>query len=264
MKIAVIGAGNMGSAIVRGLLSAEAVRAEQISVSNPSDGKLKKLSDDFEGIFTTVNNREAIVDADVIILAVKPWLLEPVLTDLAPAIDFSYQMIVSLASGITLSEMKRMLNPFNSDPVLFRVIPNTAISIGTSMTFISASGASDEETDDISGLFSTLGMVDVIEERLMGAVTALCSCGIAYAMRYIRAATEGAVEMGIRPDTAKNYVLQTLMGAVNLLRATGNNPETEIDRVTTPGGVTIKGLNEMEKCGFTTAVIEGLKASVNK
>lgn len=96
----------------------------------------------------------------MIILAVKPWLLEPVLTDLAPAIDFSYQMIVSLASGITLSEMKRMLSPFNSDPVLFRVIPNTAISIGTSMTFISASGASDEETDDISGLFSTLGMVD--------------------------------------------------------------------------------------------------------
>ena len=97
----------------------------------------------------------------------------------------------------------------------------------------------------------------------MGAATALCSCGIAYAMRYVRAATEGGVELGIYPHKAKEYVLATLRGAVELLEATGNNPEVEIDKVTTPGGITIKGLNAMEAHGFTTAVIEGLKASSN-
>lgn len=264
MKVAVIGAGNMGSAIIRGLVSAGTLRADQISVSNPTPGKLDRLSTELPGIYTSVHNRDAIVEADMIVLAVKPWLLERVLLELAPSIDFSYQIIVSIASGITLDDMARILEPHCSDPILFRVIPNTAIAVGSSMTFICSSGASDEEIEDVRRVFSALGRADVIEERLMGAATALCSCGIAYAMRYIRAATEGAVELGLRPDDAKNYVMQTLVGAVDLLRATGANPETEIDRVTTPGGVTIKGLNAMERCGFTTSVIEGLKASVNK
>jgi pyrroline-5-carboxylate reductase len=110
-------------------------------------------------------------------------------------------------------------------------------------------------------LFDTLGKASVIEERLMGAATALCSCGIAYAMRYVRAAMQGGVEMGIYPGESKDYVLQTLRGAVALLETTGNNPEVEIDKVTTPGGITIKGLNEMEANGFSNAVIKGLKAS---
>lgn len=106
-----------------------------------------------------------------------------------------------------------------------------------------------------------MGHAAVISEQLMPAATSLCSCGIAFAMRYVRAATEGGVELGIYPDKAKQYVLQTLRGAVELLESTGNNPEAEIDKVTTPGGITIKGLNAMEAHGFSNAVIQGLKSS---
>ena len=145
---------------------------------------------------------------------------------------------------------------------IFRLIPNTAISVGESMTFISHNKvATTEQIAAVVALFDTLGKASVIEERLMGAATALCSCGIAYAMRYVRAAMQGGVEMGIYPGESKDYVLQTLRGAVALLEATGNNPEVEIDKVTTPGGITIKGLNEMEANGFSNAVIKGLKAS---
>jgi pyrroline-5-carboxylate reductase len=113
----------------------------------------------------------------------------------------------------------------------------------------------------VKTVFDAMGQSAVIEERQMTAATALCSCGIAFAMRYVRAATEGGVELGIYAHQAKDYVLQTLRGAVELLEATGNHPEAEIDRVTTPGGITIRGLNAMEAHGFTNAVIQGLKAS---
>jgi pyrroline-5-carboxylate reductase len=129
------------------------------------------------------------------------------------------------------------------------------------MTFLCARNASQEQIEAVKSIFDNLGATMVIEERLMGAGMALASCGIAYAMRYVRAAMEGGVEMGMYPNDAKNIVLQTLKGAVALLEATGNHPEAEIDKVTTPGGVTIKGLNAMEANGFTNAVIEGLKNS---
>ena len=142
-----------------------------------------------------------------------------------------------------------------------RAMPNTAIAVGESMTFICGDQASKAKVDELNMIFGSMGRSAVIPERMMGAAMALCSCGIAYAMRYVRAATEGAVELGLYPDAAKEYVFQTLRGAVALLEATGANPESEIDKVTTPGGVTIKGLNTMERNGFSTAVIEGLKAS---
>ena len=102
----------------------------------------------------------------------------------------------------------------------------------------------------------------IIEERLMGAGTALCSCGIAYAFKYVKASVDGAVEMGFYPQKAKEMVCQTLLGAVELLMKNDSMPDEEIYKVTTPGGITIKGLNEMEANGFSTSVIKGLKASV--
>ena len=110
-------------------------------------------------------------------------------------------------------------------------------------------------------IFQELGDAMLVEERLMGAGMALASCGIAYAMRYIRAATEGGVELGMYARDAQRIVQQTLRGAVELLEATGGHPEEEIDKVTTPGGITIRGLNAMEQNGFSNSVIQGLKAS---
>ena len=128
------------------------------------------------------------------------------------------------------------------------------------MTFIVPVDATTEETQTISNIFDELGGSIITEEKLLGAGTTLASCGIAYAMRYVRAAAEGGVELGFKAKDATKIVLQTMEGAVKLLQATGEHPEAAIDKVTTPGGVTIKGLNAMEHYGFSNAVIEGLKA----
>ncbi len=165
-------------------------------------------------------------------------------------------------------ESGNIMNWFRKDseeielPQLFVAIPNIAIAVARSMTFIVPVTASEYEssTKEIIGFFDVLGKTDIVEERQLTAATALASCGIAYAMRYIRAASEGGVELGFEATDAKQIVMQTVQGAVNLLLAEGNHPEAEIDKVTSPGGITIRGLNEMEHAGFSSAVIRGLKA----
>lgn len=261
MKIGIIGAGNMGGAIARGLINSNKVEANDLVVCDLGIKQLEKLSIDCPGINVSTDNISAVNDTDVVILAVKPWLVEPVLKGIAPHIAYSRQVLVSIAAGITIEQLSSWVTEYSKNPIVFRAIPNTAISIGQSMTFLSHSKTDSKNINIVLDVFSTLGKATVIEERLMSAATSLCSCGIAYAMRYVRAATEGGVELGMYPEQAKEFVLQTMRGAIELLEATGNNPEVEIDKVTTPGGITIKGLNVMEANGFTTAIIEGLKAS---
>lgn len=149
-------------------------------------------------------------------------------------------------------------------PRLFIVIPNIAIAVKSSMTFIVPVNADEEATAAMAALFDSTGLQMVTEERLLGAATTLASCGIAYAMRYVRASTEGGVELGFKAHDAQRIVMQTMKGAVDLLQANGSHPEVEIDKVTTPGGMTIRGLNEMEHAGFTSSVICGLKAGMSK
>lgn len=261
MKIGIIGGGNMGGAIARGLAHSDSFGASDITVCDPGQAALDSLVYDCPGIVTSQSNVDAVIGTDVVVVAVKPWLVESVITEIAPRVDFRRQIIVSIAAGVTIDAISSWLKNYSSDRVIFRAMPNTAIAIHQSMTFLAHHNATPAQVEMVTGIFGLLGKAAVIEERLMGAATALCSCGIAYAMRYVRAATEGAVELGIYPNQGKEFVLQTLRGAVELLESTGNNPEVEIDKVTTPGGVTIKGLNAMEAHGFTTSVIEGLKAS---
>ena len=258
MKIAIIGAGNMGGAIARGL--AHSNMDIKIAVADLAQDKLDELKAECDAIEVSTDSLTIVTDADVVLIAVKPWLVEPVLKGALPALDLSRQIVLSIAAGVDIATITSWLG--NEQAVVFRAIPNTAISIHQSMTFVSHNAnATADQVAQVEAIFNALGKAAVIEERLMGAATSLCSCGIAFAMRYVRAATEGGVELGIYPNDAKQYVLQTLRGAVELLEATGNNPEVEIDKVTTPGGITIKGLNAMEANGFTNAVIEGLKAS---
>ena len=258
MKIAIIGAGNMGGAIARGLAHGKV--DVNIAVADLAQDKLDELKAEYNNIEIATDSNAIVADADVVLIAVKPWLVEPVLKGVLPTLDLSRQIILSIAAGVDIATLTSWIG--NDKAVVFRAIPNTAISIHQSMTFVCHNAnASAEQVSQVETIFNALGKAAVIEERLMGAATSLCSCGIAFAMRYVRAATEGGVELGIYPNDAKQYVLQTLRGAVELLESTGNNPEVEIDKVTTPGGITIKGLNAMEAHGFTTAVIEGLKAS---
>lgn len=263
MKLTIIGAGNIGSAIACGLGSSRIIKASDICCTDLFLEKLEKIKQTNAAIQVTSDNNAAVKNADIVIVAVKPWLVEAVITDIKEALDYKRQMVVSIAAGIEFEKLGQYLKKEDDVlPVLFRVIPNTAIEVKEGVHFVSAYNATPEQTDTLKSIFDELGLTILIEERLIGAGTALASCGIAYAFRYIRAAVEGAVELGLAPDLAKKIVLQTLKGAAALLEANDSHPEAEIDKVTTPGGITIKGLNAMEEAGFTNAVIKGLKASV--
>lgn len=305
MKIAIIGAGNMGGAIARGLAqsslssvaapvsspvpassSASSTVASSASaasfassaadsycpadgpvafyelvVSNPSRQKLEALQTEYPAVQITQSNVEAVRGADLVLLAVKPWKMEEVACELKPVLDYRTQMVASVAGGVGLADLSALFRHNDMLPPLFYVMPNTAVAVRQSMTFVAAQGTSEEQTAAVVDLFRLLGEAMLVEERLMDGGMALASCGIAFAMRYIRAAMEGGVELGFYPNEAKQIVMQTLSGAVELLRSTGSHPEAEIDRVTTPGGITIRGLNEMEHAGFTDSVIRGLRAA---
>ncbi len=258
LQIAIIGAGNMGGAIARGFSQGTLVQSKNIRVSDVSQSNLNAITAFNSEILASTSNREIVKDADIVILAVKPWLVETVIEEIANKLDFKKQIIISIAAGVDFSQLAKMLT---TDATLFRVIPNTGIDVLQSVSSISAFNATTEQEEMILTLFAELGKVFLVPETQLNAFMSLSSCGIAYAFRYIRAAIEGGVEMGIYPNVAKEVVIQTLRGAIDLLEANGSHPEVEIDKVTTPGGITIKGLNEMEANGFTNAVIKGLKAS---
>lgn len=260
MKITIIGGGNMGGAIARGLCRSGFAAPGDITVTAATRKTLDRLADFCAGMQVTTDNVKAVKGADMVILAVKPWIAGEVARQIAPEITGS-ESILSLVSGLDFKQMKEWFGAGGKEPALFRVMPNTAIEIGRSMTLIASCQASQEQEETVGKVFESLGAVLFIEERLMAAGAALCSCGTAFALRYIRAAMEGGVEMGFYPGQAKEIVARTVEGAAALLLANGTHPEEEIDKVTTPGGVTIRGLNEMEAAGFTSAVIRGLKAA---
>ena len=262
MKITIIGAGNMGGAIARGLASGTIIKAEELTVTAHTQKTLDKLSEDVEGIKTTLNNAEAVKDAEIVMLAIKPWLIKNIIEEIKPSLNLSKQMIVSIVAGISCDEIKEMLGDKNA--TIFRVIPNTAISIKQSPTLMCSSNASQEQIACIKSLFDELGQAFILEERLMAAGTAITSRGIAYAFEYIKAAIQAAIELGFYPHVAKAMIDQTVMGAASLLEKNGTMPDAEIYKVCTPGGITIKGLNEMSAQGFDNAVIAGLKKAAGK
>ena len=258
LQIAIIGAGNMGGAIARGLSKGKLIQSQNIRVSDVSQANLDAITAFAPEITVSTSNRDIIKDADIIILAVKPWLVEVVADEIENKFDFKKQIIVSIAAGV---DFEQLAGYFNTEATYFRVIPNTAIDVLKSVSTVASFRANTEQEALIMAIFGELGKTFLVPETQLNAFMSLSSCGIAYAFRYIRAAMEGGVEMGIYPNVAKEVVIQTLRGAIDLLEANNSHPEVEIDKVTTPGGITIKGLNEMEANGFTNAVIKGLKAS---
>lgn len=255
----------MGGALVRGLAKGSIVATSDIYVSNPSVAKLEALKSEFPEINVSTSNCEAVAKADMVVIAVKPWKVVEVLDEIKQGMDYSRQAVASMVGGLDIEQLTAWLdNGSGVLPATYLIIPNTAIATMSSMTFIASARSSDVQDSYLLDIFNELGQAMLIEERLIPAATSLASCGIAYALRYIRAAMEGGVELGIRADDAKAIVMQTLRGAADILAANGSHPEAEIDRVTTPGGLTIRGLNAMEAAGFTHSVIEGLRASTKR
>ena len=259
MKIAIIGAGNMGGAIARGLAKGSIIRTEDICVSNPNQAKLDALKQEFPAMQVTNNNAEAVREADIVLLAVKPWLIEPVLKALP--LDAEKQMLVSVAAGISFAQFEEWVG---EKMTVFRVIPNTAISQLESMTLIASHHANQEQEQLMLDIFNEMGLAMLIPEKQMAATTALTSCGIAYVLKYIQAAMQAGIELGVYPKDAQRMVAQSVKGAASLILNNDTHPSVEIDKVTTPGGITIRGINELEHEGFTSAVIKAMKVSCVK
>ena len=251
----------MGGAIAEGLLKTDNFCASDLVVSDHHEQVLKHYAE--KGAATTPCNKEAVKQADVVCVVVKPWHVEKTLLGIKEVMNYGKQTLLVVAAGVPSASILQWMDKEGSVPPLFLVMPNIAIAYMASSTYISPVGASAETVDAITDLFNKMGRTFLLEEDHYPAATAL-SCSIAYAMRYARASMEAAVELGFKAPQAKDIVLQTMQGAISLLQATGEHPEAVIDKVTTPGGLTIRGLNEMEHAGFTSAVIRGVKKGLVK
>ena len=258
-KIAIIGGGNLGTAIAEGLIQSGFVLPDHILITKRNLSTLRYLEE--KGVLVSNDNTEALRFADMVILAVKPFQVDDVLGAIKPLFDENRHVLVSVVTGISTAHIHGILNKKIST---VRVMPNTAIAIQQSMTCISARDITSEQLDYVKDIFNQLGLVAVIEEKLMNAATVLAACGTAYAMRYIRANIQGGIEIGFDAATASLIAAQTVKGAAQLLLQKNTHPEQEIDKVTTPKGCTIAGLNEMEHQGFSSSLIKGIVASYDK
>lgn len=258
-KITLIGVGNLGSAIASGLIQSKQLTSGALALCDLNNKLLAPFKNKGVSIFS--DPAKAIKNADIIIVAVKPQHVKSVLAEIKSSIDPKKQLLLCTAAGVTIADIREQLG--NAIAVV-RVMPNTAMKIHTSMTCFAADKANNTQKASVKSIFDLLGETIEIPEHLMSPATILGASGIAFALRYIRAAMQAGVEMGFEHDTALKIVTQTVKGASGLLLDNGSHPEEEIDHVTTPGGVTITGLNEMEHKGFTAALIQGIIKANNK
>lgn len=258
-KIAIIGGGNLGTAIAEGLIQSGFSQPADIWITKRNTATLSALR--AKQLRVGDNNNEAVAFADLIILAVKPFQVASVIEGFRDQLDASRHVLVSVVTGVTLQQL---LECTHKKMPIIRAMPNTAIAIQESMTCLSGVDTSKEHKDLIQDLFSQLGKAVWIDEKLMDAATVLGACGTAYAMRYIRANIQAGIEIGFDAATASLIAAQTVKGAAELLITRGSHPEQEIDKVTTPKGCTIAGLNEMEHRGFSSSLIKGIVASYEK
>ena len=247
----------MGGAFAAGLLKSDIFRADDITVANPHENKLERFAQ--SGASVTTDNKVAIAGADYIVIAVKPKVVKTVIDEIKTDMDYSSQTIINMAASISIAQLSEWLEEGGKVPDIVQALPNIGIAERASMTFLSPSRQAEKNLSKVEAIFNSVGNSLVVDESLLSSGTALSGCGIAFIMRFVRAASEAGVELGFKANDAKDVVLQTMLGAVRLLQANGSNPEAEIDKVTTPGGMTIRGLNAMEQAGFTNAVIQGFK-----
>jgi len=256
-KIGIVGCGNLGASILEGIHEiypdCQIYASKRDLTTVPAD-LFKK------GTFTD-NNALLLQESEIIILALKPYTILNFLKEHSNLIDPSKHTVISVATGILISEISEVL-PENTG--VYRAMPNTATSVNESITAIASSTDSLNRKDNVSQLFESLGEVVFIEENLMESATILGACGVAYVLRFMRAMIQGGIEVGFDASTATKIVGQTMKGASELIIQNDSHPEAEIDKVTTPRGCTIVGLNEMEHAGFSSALIKGIVTSFER
>ncbi len=257
MKIAIIGTGNLGRSIANGLLSTSKISSIYLTKRN-----LNSLAEfqNYDNTVLTSDNQEAVRHSEIIILAVQPAHVKGILSEIKPYLNEDHT-IISTITGLSLEDIESLLNKETS---IIRAMPNTAISVGESMTCLCANHLGKQRIAIAETIFNSLGVSMEINESLMQAATVVCASGIAFWMRLIRASTQAAIQLGFEAKEAQKLAMHTCFGASSLLIKNGNHPEQEIDKVTTPKGCTIEGLNEMEHQGLSSSLIHGMVASFNK
>jgi len=258
-KIAILGVGNIGSAIAIGLVQSNIISPRDVTVTRKNKTFLEKYSE--KGFSATTDNKKAVKDSDIIILSVTPQQVNELINEIKTEIDPKRHIILSVVSGVSINQI---CNHFGFDLPVVRVMPNTAIAIQESMTCISADEKHKDALEDAIKIFDALGKTIVIEESLMVPATALCACGTAFFLRAMRAASQGGIEIGFHAEDARFMAAQTAKGAAAIVLKDGTHPEGEVDKVTTPMGCTISGLNQMEHNGFSSSLIKGIVTSAEK
>jgi len=257
MKIAIIGTGNLGKSIAKGLITDNAITSLFLTKRN-LDGIAE--FEGYKNIVLTTDNQKAIKNSDIIILAVQPAHIEGILEDMSPYLTENH-VLISTVTGFLIPQIEAIIG---TDKYIVRAMPNTAIAVGKSMTCLCANEQGQKRIQLAKAIFNRLGHSMSIPEAQMQAATVICASGVAFWMRLIRATTQAAIQLGFDAKEAQELAMFTSEGAANLLIVNGKHPEEEIDRVTTPQGCTITGLNEMEHKGLSSSLIQGMVASFHK
>ncbi len=257
MKIAIIGAGNLGLSIAKGILHSNGATSMYLTKRNVAQ---VQEFEKYGNVTVTSNNREAVAASDILIFAVQPGHFEGILLDIKDLLTDKH-VVISTITGFSIQRMESLIG---NHQYIIRSMPNTAISVGQSMTCLCSNELGRKRIELAKAIFNRMGHSLEIPEEQMQAATVICASGIAFWMRLIRATTQGAIQLGFDAKEAQELAMHTCNGAAALLIESGSHPEQEIDRVTTPKGCTIEGLNEMEHQGLSSSLIQGIVTSFKK
>ncbi|MBP1668097.1 MAG: proC [Bacteroidetes bacterium] len=256
-KIAILGAGNLGTSLAKGLLVSDQCTLADMILTDKRGHRIGYLRE--KGYTVTDNNAEAVKQSQIVVMSIKPQQFESLAQEIRESITPGH-IVLSTITGVTLKEIESAIGKVP----IFRIMPNTALAICESMTCIASKNTHTDHNEIVLSMFNKMGSTLEITEDMMGAATVVGACGIAFALRFMRAMSQGGIEIGFNSEMSQLITAQTVKGAARLILETNNHPEREIDKVTTPQGITISGLNEMEHQGLSSAVIRGLITSFTK
>lgn len=259
-RIAILGTGNMGEALVKGLLRAGKTAPDSLVCSDPRAERREEIKQRY-GVHVTGDNRAAAAQADLIVLAVKPQIIDVLLEEIAPSID-ARKLVISIAAGVPIGAIARKLG---AGVRIVRTMPNTPALVGAGATALARGPhATEADLEQALSLFEAVGVAVVVEEHHLDAVTGLSGSGPAFVFMAIEALADGGVKVGLARPVALALAAQAVMGSAKLVLETGEHPGRLKDQVTSPGGTSIAGVHALESAGFRAALIAAVEAATRR
>lgn len=258
--VAFLGAGNMAEALLKGLLRAKVAEPGEILCTDRRGDRLAELAARY-GVRTNTDNRSAVIEASIVVLSVKPQVMNRLLREVGPTLDAS-KLVVSIAAGVPIAAIERKVG---HGVRIIRTMPNTPALVGESATAISpGEHASEDDVRAAKSLFDAVGKTCIVDESLLDAVTGLSGSGPAYVFLVVEALADAGVKVGLDRRTAQDLAVQTVLGSAKLLIETGEHPGRLKDQVTSPGGTAIAGLHTLEAGGLRTTLMDAVEAATQR